>query len=233
MAASHKATHVPFYSRSTPCRARLARWWEAERERWRHDVVRPVLRHDPLGLGLIASTRCPARPRFRCAGHPMRSPAGRTRSRSPSSLDEALPFGRATSCRFAALSRSGAGLEIPTGSNLHDRILMHALARHEKDTALTLVWRNVIGAGFALPRDAGLETGGPFPAVLPAQMTFPSGTPTPSQTAPSDSTGNPLSKPPRQSGTSPGPGTPPTSRRRISRRSACRHHVDGRRTARR
>ena len=57
---------------------------------------------------------------------------------------------------------------------------MHALARHEKDTALTLVWRNVIGAGFALPRDAGLETGGPFPAVLPAQMTFPSGTPTPS-----------------------------------------------------
>ena len=45
--------------------------------------------------------------------------------------------------------------------------------------------------------------------------------------------GRPLNKPQEQSGTSPGPGTPPTSRRRISRRSACRHHVDGRRTARR
>ena len=48
-----------------------------------------------------------------------------------------------------------AGLKAATGTNPHDRVLLHTLARHEKDAALTLAWRNVIGAGFALPRDAG------------------------------------------------------------------------------
>ena len=61
----------------------------------------------------------------------------------------------------------------PTGRNPHDRVLLPTLARHERrgpgsgssnrsrppglngGAALTLAQRSVIGAGFALPRDAG------------------------------------------------------------------------------
>ena len=59
------------------------------------------------------------------------------------------------SCR--PLARDAA----PHRENPHHRVLLHTLARHERDAALTLAWRSIFGAGFALPRDAGLEAGGP------------------------------------------------------------------------
>ena len=65
----------------------------------------------------------------------------------------------------------------PTARNPHDRVLLHTLARHKKDAALTLAWRHAIGAGFALPRGAGVNTGVPcrhaIPAVgVPARVCF-------------------------------------------------------------
>ena len=56
-------------------------------------------------------------------------------------------------CTDAALRAAGAG---PHRENCpHDRALLHTLAGHEKDPALTLTWHSVTSAGFALPRDAG------------------------------------------------------------------------------
>ena len=55
-------------------------------------------------------------------------------------------------CTAAALRAAVPG---PTGRNPHDRALLHTLAGHEKDPALTLTWHSVTSAGFALPRDAG------------------------------------------------------------------------------
>ena len=40
--------------------------------------------------------------------------------------------------------------------------------------ALTLVWRNVIGAGFALPRGAGPKTGVPWQRAIPELGSTPS-----------------------------------------------------------
>ena len=57
--------------------------------------------------------------------------------------------------RGTRIARLGRAAPSPSGRNAHDRALLRTLARHEKDAALTLAWRNVIGAGFALPRDAG------------------------------------------------------------------------------
>ena len=42
----------------------------------------------------------------------------------------------------------------PTGRNAHDRVLLHTPPVMKKARPTTLAWRNFIGAGFALPRDA-------------------------------------------------------------------------------
>ena len=62
------------------------------------------------------------------------------------------PSRRLGFCTDAALRAAVPG---PTGRNPHDRALLHTLAGHEKDPALTLTWHSVTSAGFALPRDAG------------------------------------------------------------------------------
>ena len=69
--------------------------------------------------------------------------------------------------RGTRIARLGRAAPSPSGRNAHDRALLRTLARHEKDAALTLAWRNVIGAGFALPRDAGRRSGAPLSRAIP------------------------------------------------------------------
>ena len=81
-------------------------------------------------------------------------------------------------CRQPAAG--GAGLDAPTGRKRswsgsplhpvwHEKGAAPGRSNGERSrhpvpggsAALTLAWRSVVGVGFALPRDAGLETGGP------------------------------------------------------------------------
>ena len=105
--------------------------------------------------------------------------------------------------------------------------------QEQRRRAVPLGWMASCNFAALSRSDAGLETGGPSPVGPPGSDDVPVRIPTHFPDAPLDSAGSSLNKPPERSGTSPGPGIPPTSRRRISRHSACRHHVDGRRTARR
>ena len=67
---------------------------------------------------------------------------------------------RAREFRFAARSagRSPDGASTPTGTTTES----YSRSRPRPGTAPDLAWRSVVGAGFALPRDAGLETGAPL-----------------------------------------------------------------------
>ena len=56
--------------------------------------------------------------------------------------------------RFGASGDASRLNRPPTGRNAHDRVLLHTPPVMKKARPTTLAWRNFIGAGFALPRDA-------------------------------------------------------------------------------